>query len=111
MSYNAPPPPPGGNYGAPQPAYGGQPQQTSVMSIISLVTGILGICCAGWFILSIAAVVLGFLAKKEIAAGKKGGGMATAGIVLGVIGILLGVLSWILIATGTLDFDYYSDLN
>src|SRR3546814_15580252 len=57
---------------SPQPGYGGgQPQGTSVMAIISLVTGILGLCCAGWFIFSIAAVVLGYLGKKETAAGKK----------------------------------------
>lgn len=111
MSYNAPPPPPGGTYGAPQPAYGGQPQQNSVMAILSLVTGIVGICCTGWFVFSIAAVVLGFLGKKETAAGKKGGGMATAGLVLGIIGIVLGVLWWILIAAGAFDFDYYSDFS
>jgi hypothetical protein len=112
-NYGTPPPPPGGGYGAPQPGYGGQPQSTSVMAIISLVVGILGICCTGWFVFSIAAAVLGYLGKKEIAdsnGAKKGAGMATAGLVLGIIGIVLGVLWWILVAAGAFDFDYYSDL-
>lgn len=113
MSYNQPPPPPPGGYGEPAPGYG-QPQTNSVMAIISLVTGILGICCAGWFILSIAAVVLGYLGRKEIRESggtKKGDGMALAGLILGAIGIALGILSWILIATGAIDVNYYSDLG
>ena len=100
------PPPPGGGYGAPPPGspYGAPPsfggQQTSVMAIISLVTGILGVLCCGSFIFGIAAVVLGFLGRKEISESngqKKGGGLATAGLVLGGIGIVLSVAYWILV--------------
>lgn len=106
-NYGTPPPP---GYGAPQPGYGGQPPKTSVMAIISLVTGILGILCCGWFILSIAALVLGFLGRKEInesGGAKTGSGMAMAGLILGAIGVALGILNWILIlATDSFDFYY-----
>ena len=112
MSYNSPPPPPPG-YGAPPPyGYGGaQPQSTSVMAIISLVTGILGIfpCCTiGIF--SIAGIVLGYLGKKEIAESngtKKGAGLATAGLITGVVGLVLGIAYWILvISLDSVDFYY-----
>ena len=123
-NYGTPPPPPGGDgggyggYGG-QPPYGGQqpygqagqPQQTSVMAIISLVTGILGILCCTWFLFSIAATVLGFLGKKEVDDGKKSGkGMAIAGLSLGIAGIVIGVIVWIiLIASDNVAFNYYSD--
>lgn len=114
-NYGTPPPPPPGGYGG-QPyggqPNGGQPQQTSVMAIISLVTGILGILCCTWFVFSIAAAVLGFLGKKEIDQGKKTGkGLAMAGLILGIAGIVLGVIVWIvLIATDNFSLNYYSDL-
>lgn len=112
-NYGTPPPPPPGGYGAPgQPGYGGQPQQTSVMAIISLVTGILGLLCCTWFVFSIAAAILGFLGKKEIAEGRKTGkGLAQAGFILGIVGIVLGVIVWVvLIATDNFSLNYYSDL-
>ncbi|HWI43026.1 MAG TPA: DUF4190 domain-containing protein [Nocardioides sp.] len=121
MSYNQPPnygappppggygpPPPGGGYGPPPPGYGGQAPSNSVMAIISLVTGILGVLCCGSWIFAIAALILGFLARKEIAESggmKTGGGMATAGLVLGVIGIVISLVWTILwIATGSFNF-------
>ncbi len=113
MSYSSPPPPPG--YGQQSPYGGAQPQSTSVMSIISLVTGILGIfpCCTiGVF--SIAAIVLGVLGKKEIAESqgtKKGAGMAQAGLITGIVGLVLGVLYWVLVVANVINFDTYSDFN
>ncbi|UMG92133.1 DUF4190 domain-containing protein [Nocardioides sp. TF02-7] len=82
------------------------------MAIIGLVLGILGLipCLWGCFIFSIAAVVLGFLGKKETDSGqKKGGGMALAALITGVLGILASILIWILFATGAFDF-YYNDI-
>jgi hypothetical protein len=112
LSYPSPPPP--GDYGGQQPygGYGGaQPQSTSVMAIISLVTGIIGIfpCCTiGIF--SIAAIILGYLGKKEINesnGAKKGGGLATAGLITGIVGLVLGIAYWILVlATDSIDFYY-----
>ena len=104
MSYTEPPQPP--QYGdQPQPAYGA-PQPTNKKAIWSLVLGILGIVCCGFFT-GIPALILGNNAKKEIAAGQgTGGGMATAGVVMGWISIALGILSVILIATGNFYFNF-----
>ena len=81
---------------AQQYPYSGVPQTTpnSSMSIISLITGILGITFIP-FIGSIIALITGYMAKKEIRAsgGALGGdGLATAGLVLGWIGVGLGVI-------------------
>ena len=96
-----PPPPPGGGYGAP----GGyaQPQSTSPLAIISLVTGIIGLLCCNYFVLSIAAIVTGFIGRKQIRESggtQKGDGMAKAGFILGIVGIVLGIIVWILYAIG-----------
>ena len=113
MSYSEPPQNP---YGAPGPYGGPVPQKTSVMAIIALVTGIIGVipCFWGCFVFSIASTILGILGKKEIResnGAKKGAGMAQAGLIMGIIGIAIGVLYWILIASGVIDIDYYSDFN
>jgi hypothetical protein len=103
VSYSEPPPP---QYGAPQPPYGGAPVGTNKKAIWSLVLGILGLICCGFFT-GIPALILGRQAKAEIATtGQQGGGMATAGVVLGIIAIVWGVISIILYATGALTFDF-----
>ena len=81
----APPPPP-----AAAPAYYYQPpavqkQSTNGFAIASMVLGIIWLYWIG----SILALVFGYIAKKQIAQSNDregGGGMATAGIVLGWIG-------------------------
>lgn len=125
-AYGSPPPPPpggGGGYGGPPPGGGGygaggfpaQPQQqTSVLAIISLVTGILGILCCvcygGGALFGIAGLITGFLGKKEIAdsgGAKKGDGLALAGMICGGIGVALSILWWVLFAIGaSLDYGY-----
>ena len=67
------------------------------MALTSMILGIAsfpGICC--WpvgIILAIGAVVLGHLAKKDIANNGKGGeGMAKAGLILGYIAIPLIII-------------------
>lgn len=58
------------------------------MAIASLVLGIVWIYWVG----SILALIFGYQAKKQIAErGEAGGGLATAGIVLGWVGV--GVLA------------------
>ncbi len=111
MSYDQPPPPPPPQYGAPPPGYGGQPPKNSAMAISALVLGIIGAipCFWGCFVFSGGGVVLGMLAKKEIResnGAKKGAGLAQWGFILGIVGLVLGVLYWILFATGAIDFDY-----
>lgn len=71
-----------------------QPAPTSSTAIISLIAGILGLTLFP-VIGSIIAVITGAMAKREIreSAGTIGGeGLATAGVVLGWIGIGLLVL-------------------
>ena len=102
MSYDNPPPPPPPQYGAPMP---GAVPGTNKKAIWSLVTGIIGLLCCG--LLGIASIILGQQAKKEIAAsGESGGGMATAGVVLGVIALVWMVISIILSATGNFYYDF-----
>ena len=69
-------------------------RQTSTLAIISLVAGILG-----WTVLpflgSIAAVICGHMARKEIRLAPdrlEGDGLAIAGMVLGYLSIAMAVL-------------------
>ncbi|TFD75073.1 DUF4190 domain-containing protein [Cryobacterium sp. Sr8] len=106
-SENQPPPPPG--YGPPAvppaaPAYqpqqpAGQPQQYgqqpygqpypgqekyNVLSIIAMVTGILGI--------SLVAIITGHIGLSQIGrTQEKGRGFAIAGLILGYLGLLAGI--------------------
>lgn len=134
----APVPPPAPAYGAPQqppapaapqygaPQYGaqqqgspcGQPyaaapaQKSPVLSIISLITGILGVLISifgGWgFIFSVAAVVLGFLGRSKEPAAK---GMWLTGLILGFVGIALSII-WLIIfivifaSAASLNYNY-----
>ena len=110
VSYSEPPPPP--QYGAPQPPAGGQPPKTSGKAIASLVTGLVGlltICCGFLVVSSIVALVLGILARKDIAksgGALKGDGMALTGIITGVVGIVMVIITIILVATGVIDTNF-----
>jgi hypothetical protein len=77
------------DYGQPY----GQPMaaaRTNGYAIASLVCGIGGVVV---FPVSIAAIVLGHIARREIRqTGEAGSGMATAGLILGYVEIVLGVL-------------------
>lgn len=73
--------------------------QTSGLAIASLVTGLLGLTFAP-LAASIAALVTGLLAKSEIRQHNgtlEGDGLATAGIVLGIVGIVLPILAFVFI--------------
>ena len=77
-----------------EPSGGVQAPPTSNLAIISLIAGILGFTLFP-FIGSIVAVITGQMARREIneSAGTLGGdGLATAGLVLGWVGVGLGVL-------------------
>jgi hypothetical protein len=93
MSYPPPPPPEygygyGGGYVAPR---------SSQKAVWALVLGILGLICCG-YLAGIPALILGLSAKKDIAVSGgalTGRGMAQAGIVLGIIAIVVGVIGTI----------------
>ncbi len=85
----------------------GSEERPGPMAIVALICGILSVLChcvpiAGSFIgffLSVAAIVLGIIEIKRIGRGEgsvKGKGMAMAGIILGAVGIVFGIL-WIVI--------------
>ena len=110
-SYGSVPPPPAGSYpppppgGAPAPGgYGGVPQQNK-KALWSMILGILGLVCCGFFT-GVPALIIGNQAKQEIAASggtQTGEGMAKAGVILGIIAIVFGIIGAIVYATGALS--------
>jgi uncharacterized protein DUF4190 len=89
----------------------GSEDRPGPMAIVALICGILSVLChcipvAGMFIgfiLSVAAIILGIIESKKIGRGEsnaKGKGMATAGIILGAVGIIFGIIWAILLAVG-----------
>lgn len=89
-----PPPPPGGGY---QPQMGGAgyaAPRTDGLAIASLIVGILSLLCCG-VILGPVAAIMGFIARNRIAqsgGAVGGGGLAMAGLILGVVGFLLWIV-------------------
>ena len=70
---------------------------TNGMAVASMVLGILWL----WWIGSVLALVFGYLAKRQIRErGENGGGMATAGIVLGYVGVGFFSLFVVLVIVG-----------
>ena len=95
-AYGAPPYAAPGPYGA--PGYGPQVTKTNTLSIVSLITGIIGFVCCFLWVGEIAALVTGIMAYQQIQrTGERGKGMAIAGIVLGALGLALVLFS---VATG-----------
>ena len=84
-----------------QPPYGypyAPPQRTNGLAIASMVLGILWLYWIG----SILALVFGYVARKQIRErNEAGGGMATAGIVLGWIGVGILALAFVVGVAGS----------
>lgn len=103
MSYDNPPPPPPPQYGAPVP---GAVPGNNKKALWSLVLGIVGLVCCG-LVAGIPAIILANMAKKEISTtGEGGGGMATAGLVLGIIACVWSVINLILAVSGNGLYDF-----
>jgi hypothetical protein len=112
-AYPPPPPGPPGQPGQPgQPAWSpyGQRPQSSQKAIVALTLGCVSIlldCLCGplGLIAAIAAIILGILARKEIARSggvQTGNGMAVAGIATGAVSIVLVIallVTWIVFRT------------
>jgi Domain of unknown function (DUF4190) len=103
-AYGSTPPAYGAEYGGTQSpyAYGTYPQNN--LGVWSLVLGLVAIFVCG-LLAGIPAVIVGNRAKRAVAAGEANNpGMATAGIVLGWVSIILSIIGAIivigLIATG-----------
>lgn len=114
--YGAPPPPGGygGGYGYAPPPYGAPRNSGKAVTalVIGVVSPVLGLCCAFFGLVGIAAILVGRSAKAEIAmSGGRltGAGMAQAGIVLGIIGCVLGLVmtavNIALISSGTFELN------
>lgn len=74
----------------PKPSMQGQASRSSGKAIFSLVLGLMSMCMM--FFTGIPAIILGIMAHSEIGRSQgqiKGSGMATIGIVLGVMGTLI----------------------
>ena len=79
-------------------------RQSSTLALVSLIAGILGWTLAP-FIGSLVAVITGHMARKELRLNPamEGGGLATAGLILGWIGLvfwILGILLFVLFFGG-----------
>lgn len=95
---------------APPPAPGGAPQGESdkgrTLSIVSLVTGIIGVVSCCCFVFGIAAVVTGILAKKDTT-DEQSLKFAKIGVILGIVGIVLGAVVWIYsLVTGGFEYRF-----
>jgi hypothetical protein len=75
----------------------------SGLAVTSLVLGILGLLCCPGFLFGVGAVVTGLLARRDAPEGS-GVGMATIGLVLGLVSIVIGAMAWILYAAGVTSF-------
>jgi hypothetical protein len=84
-------------YGETAPAYGQPgtgPAKTNVLAIVSLVSA---------FFVSLAAIITGHIALSQIKkTGEQGRGLAIAGLIIGYIGLVVGiivVIFWIIALT------------
>jgi len=92
-----PPPPPPITLGAPRPASVASPPPANPLAAWALGTGIASVSCCFVPILSPVSIVLGAMALSQINQNPKQGGrgLATAGIVLGCISLVMGILGWL----------------
>ena len=78
---------------------GGAPRQNG-MGVASLILGILGLvgCLGLTFILPLLALIFGILGRKKADAGLADNkGMATAGMIMGIIGLVIGLI-WVILS-------------
>lgn len=98
------------NYQQPVPPNGPQNQGNDTLAIVSLILGIASIvlCCL-WYLglpLSIAGIVCSVMSSK-----KQKSGLATAGLVCSIIGIVLVVFMIILVIIGMLSGEFVDILS
>jgi len=83
-----------------QPPPAGAGGENKTLAIISLVLGILSVCCYVAPLTGLAAVITGFMANKKAKQDPQnygGKGLALAGIICGGVFFLIGVAYWIYI--------------
>lgn len=82
-----------------------QKQAGDSMAVASLVLGIIGMVCCGGGILSILAIVFGFVSRSK---GTSKQGMALAGIILGFISLAVGIITTIILYQTGYFLDFVS---
>jgi hypothetical protein len=88
-----------------QPPPAGAGGENKTLAIVSLVLGVLSLFCCSWFVFGLAAVITGFIARSKANSQPSiygGGGLATAGIIIGVLSMILGAVFWVLYFMGFL---------
>lgn len=71
-------------YNASAPSYGAPTQRTNVLAIVSLVSS---------FFISIVGIITGHIALSQIKkTGEQGRGLAIAGLIIGYIGLVVGII-------------------
>jgi len=94
-----------------QPGYGA-PYPKNSLAVWSLVLGIVSFVLSCGLFTGIPAVIVGNNAKKAVARGEaNNGGMATAGIILGWVAIVLSILGVILLAVLFSNADFRDAFN
>ena len=99
--FQAPPPPPSAPPPPPPPAYamyaGAPPKVRNGQSIAALVLGCCSILFYPTLIVPALAIVFGAIAiKAQKEARQSVNGMAVAGLVLGIVFVLIGILFWMM---------------
>jgi len=82
-------------------------KQNNSLAVVSFILGLLGLVGLLPLIGSLFAIVLGHMARRQIAAdpSQDGDGLALTGLVVGYIGLVLacsGLLVWLLFSGGSL---------
>ena len=78
-----------------QPPPAGAGGENKTLAIVSLVLGILSLLCCAWIVPGIAAIITGFIAKKNADQNPNqygGKGLALGGMITGGISVLLGII-------------------
>ena len=86
-----------------QPPPAGTGTQSQGLAIASLICGILSLLCCNWFVVGLAAVIMGFIARNKAnsdPANYTGAGLALGGMITGAISLVIGVIFWILYVLG-----------
>jgi hypothetical protein len=72
----------------------------SQIAVWSMITGLLSLlCCCGWYLVAPVAIVLGAVALSQLKRHPEltGGGFAMAGIILGIVAILIWAALFVLV--------------
>lgn len=76
-----------------------------LLSILSLVAGLISLLCCGGLLFGAAGIILGVVARKREPEGK---GLALAGIITGAIGAVTGTIAVVLLSAGMISLPWTS---